>query len=136
MSAEDLTLDDLKTAVPPMICRKLAQPAMLNLPIGIFSPVTLPLQDISSGDNPTVNLLDIISEYTEEIDFSTLERAFVEANNQCNMNLLPPPFGFKTPTAPVDHPVLIGYMPPNGCCHIFHISFREDFVLLITSFRA
>ena len=81
MSAEDVTLDDLKSAVLPMICRKLAQPAMLNLPIGIVSPVTLPLQDISSGDNPTVNLFDIISEYTEEIDFSTLERAFVEASN-------------------------------------------------------
>ncbi|CAE7363412.1 unnamed protein product [Symbiodinium sp. KB8] len=51
--------------------------------------------DVSSTDNPTVNLFDIIPEYTSEIDFGALERGFLEANRSCNMALLPPPFGFK-----------------------------------------
>ena len=93
--AADITLDGLKGAVLPLVCRSLSQPVSLNLPIGIYSPATLPLQDVSSTDNPTVNLFDIIPEYTSEIDFGALERGFLEANRSCNMALLPPPFGFK-----------------------------------------
>ena len=93
--AADITLDGLKGAVLPLVCRSLSQPVSLNLPIGIYSPATLPLQDVSSTDNPTVNLFDIIPEYTSEIDFGALERGFLEADRSCNMALLPPPFGFK-----------------------------------------
>ena len=92
--AADINLDGLKGAVLPLVCRFLS-PASLNLPIGIYSPATLPLQDVSSADNPTVNLFDIIPEYASEIDFGALERGFVEANRSCNMALLLPPFGFK-----------------------------------------
>ena len=93
--AADITLDGLKGAVLPLVCRSLSQPVSLNLPIDIYSPATLPLQDMGAGDNPTVNLFDIIPEYTNEIDFGALERGFVEANRSCNMAPLPPPFGFK-----------------------------------------
>ena len=63
--------------------------------IGIYSPASLPLQEVGTGDNPTVDLCDIIPECTNEIDFGALERGFVETNRSCNMALLPPPFGFK-----------------------------------------
>ena len=62
--AADITLDGLKGAVLPLVCRSLSQPVSLNLPIGVYSPATLPLRDVSSTDNPTVNVFDIIPEYT------------------------------------------------------------------------
>ena len=50
---------------------------------------------MSAGDNATVNLFDIIPEYSNEIDFGALERGFFEANRSCNMALLPPPSDFR-----------------------------------------
>ena len=38
----------------------------------IYTP-TLPLQDVSNGDNPTVSLVDVIADHTDEKDFEALE---------------------------------------------------------------
>ena len=58
--AADIAPDGLEGAVLPLVCRSLSRPVSLNLPIGVYSPATLPLRDVSSTDNPTVNVFDII----------------------------------------------------------------------------
>ena len=88
MAAEDLSFDDLLRIVDPMICRTLAQCIALDLPVGMFTPVNLPLQDISGGDNPTIHLFDVISSYREAIDFAALESAYKMAMLNNDMGLL------------------------------------------------
>ena len=91
MAAEDLAFSDLLRIVDPMICRTLTQSIALDLPVGMFTPLSRPLQDISGGDNPTVHLFDVISSYREAIDFAALEGAYKMAMLNNDMGLVPMP---------------------------------------------
>ena len=91
--AEDLTFDDLAKTVEPMTCKSLTNPVTLNLPTGIFNPITLPLQDLSSSDNPSVHLFDIIANYRGQIDFDKLQLAYKQAMVNHDLSFLPSPFG-------------------------------------------
>ena len=94
--AEDLTFDDLAKTVEPMTCKSLTNPVTLNLPTGIFNPITLPLQELSSSDNPSVHLFDIIANYREQIDFDKLQLAYKQAMVNHDLSFLPSPFGLRT----------------------------------------
>ncbi|CAE7921862.1 unnamed protein product [Symbiodinium necroappetens] len=51
----------------------------------IYTPATLPLQDVSNGDNPTVSLVDVIADHTDEKDFedeAEIDRGFQFIQNE------------------------------------------------------
>ena len=50
----------LVKVVEPLVCKALTSPAVNSLPAGIFDPVTLPLQEMSASDNPSVHLFDVV----------------------------------------------------------------------------
>ncbi|OLP83431.1 hypothetical protein AK812_SmicGene21185 [Symbiodinium microadriaticum] len=79
--AEDLTFEQMKIAVTPLVCRALPQPVSLQLPLGIYNPLILPITLLQIHDNPLVNMFDVISNHSRDIDFAQLEKAFVDANN-------------------------------------------------------
>ena len=93
--AEDLTFEQMKIAVTPLVCRALPQPVSLQLPLGIYNPLILPITLLHIHDNPLVNMFDVISNHSRDIDFAQLEKAFVDANSISNFSQLPEPFGFK-----------------------------------------
>ncbi|OLQ12269.1 hypothetical protein AK812_SmicGene3849 [Symbiodinium microadriaticum] len=93
--AEDLTFEQMKIAVTPLVCRALPQPVSLQLPLGIYNPLILPITLLQIHDNPLVNMFDVISNHSRDIDFAQLEKAFVDANSISNFSQLPEPFGFK-----------------------------------------
>ncbi|CAE7687762.1 hypothetical protein AK812_SmicGene9476 [Symbiodinium microadriaticum] len=84
--AEDLTFDQMKTAVVPLVCRALPQPVSLDLPVGIFNPLILPITLLQLHDNPLVNMFDVISNHSLDIDFAYLEKAFFDANRDSNFS--------------------------------------------------
>ncbi|OLQ14906.1 hypothetical protein AK812_SmicGene901 [Symbiodinium microadriaticum] len=92
---QDLTFEQMKIAVTPLVCRALPQPVSLQLPLGIYNPLILPITLLQIHDNPLVNMFDVIGNHSRDIDFAQLEKAFVDANSISNFSQLPEPFGFK-----------------------------------------
>ena len=95
MAGEDLSFQDLQKTVEPLVCKNLTTPAILKLPLGLFTPATLPLQDMSSTDNPSVNLFDIITDYRGAIDVATLSKVYKTAVLNSDVSSMPEPFGFR-----------------------------------------
>ncbi|CAE7590145.1 unnamed protein product, partial [Symbiodinium sp. CCMP2456] len=68
-----LSCDEIVRTVDPLVCRAVTSPVVLDLPAGIFSPPSLPLQEMSASDNPSVHVFDMLPHYTGHIDFRELE---------------------------------------------------------------
>ncbi|CAE7703323.1 unnamed protein product [Symbiodinium sp. CCMP2592] len=91
-AAEDLSYEDLQKTVDPMVCRPVTSPAILHLPAGIFTPMTLPLQEMGPSDNPSIHVFDVIPSHAETIDFRDLEAKYKLAVLNLDLSLLPAPF--------------------------------------------
>ncbi|CAE7868885.1 NEK5, partial [Symbiodinium microadriaticum] len=96
-------------------CR-LPQPVSLDLPVGIFNALILPITLLQLHDNPLVNMFDVISNHSLDIDFAYLGKAFFDANRDCNFSQLPQPFGFKgeLPKGTKKHPSEAASGKPRG----------------------
>ncbi|CAE7362281.1 unnamed protein product [Symbiodinium sp. CCMP2592] len=64
----------------------------LHLPAGIFTPMTLPLQEMGPSDNPSIHVFDVIPSHAETIDFRDLEAKYKLAVLNLDLSLLPAPF--------------------------------------------
>ena len=93
--AEDLTFDDLVKTVEPLTRKSLSSRAVLKLPTGIFDPRTLPLQELSASDNPSIHLFDVISSYRGKNNLDDLETKYRQNMINHDIALLPEPFNTR-----------------------------------------
>ena len=116
IQAQDLTFDDLVKVVEPLVCKALTSPTVISLPAGIFDPVTLPLQEMSASDNPSVHLFDVITSYRPSIDFRDLDSKYKHAIINNDLDLLPEPFRSKV-QLPKDTKLQIFVFPCSNGAH-------------------
>ena len=62
-----------------------------------FTPISLPLRELRDDDNITKHLIDLVSDFTGEVDIQSLEDALNAANFSTDYAGLHPPFNFKRP---------------------------------------
>lgn len=99
LEAENLSFENLKEIVDPMICRPISPVATAELPRGSFDILSFPTEDLNVNENPMVHFFDIIGGHANEIDFHSLGRKYKEAIEKQDLQILPEPFGLKQQVA-------------------------------------
>ena len=84
LEAEDMTYDDLKEVTEG-----------LTSPRGSFEWDAFPQDDFNTSESPMVHFYDIIFGYENAIGFDALGKAYKNACDRHDLQLLPDPFGLK-----------------------------------------
>lgn len=95
MEAENMTYEDLKDITEGLILRTITPIASPELPRGSFDWLSFPFGDFDVSDSPMVHFYDVITGYSDPIDWVSLGKAYKDACEKHDLQLLPQPFGLK-----------------------------------------
>lgn len=100
LEAEDMTYDDLKEVTEGLTLRSIPASVSPELPRGSFEWDAFPKDDFNTSESPMVHFYDIIFGYENAIDFDALGKAYKNACDRHDLQLLPDPFGLKKQVSP------------------------------------
>lgn len=90
-----MTYEDLKDITEGLILRTITPIASPELPRGSFDWLSFPFGDFDVSDSPMVHFYDVITGYSDPIDWVSLGKAYKDACEKHDLQLLPQPFGLK-----------------------------------------